>query len=388
MSGNILEDQQPDRVCPTKLTETDLDILADVERAVSQGRALKQWWEWTEAAGGYAERFELVREPDPQENSFGFFDSVNLDGSPLAVMGTVDDLLYDQPKTEPNERLCEEFREFILRYFMRVSSYRRPAAFVAPGQTLHGDVRPLLQPLSWCPESAQSQVGFGYSQCYYKLQGPGLVGKFSRRDEYAIVDLREIGRKYEWVVVKVRIFDFNMTFSPFGSDNMTLLFPRDEEIYLVISRDFITDENKPAPGLMGRYGFGYAFLNYREDRNMIARSQGVFGTGFQLINFSLDEEGRARVRLVLVVNRPDNIVSVDIDPVGWGFRLADIFSFGMLTRFLSPARDLVGRFAPKVTGFDPLAAYLSFARVVSGGLTTERLCMTRETLDKEILVQH
>jgi hypothetical protein len=46
------------------------------------------------------------------------------------------------------------------------------------------------------------------------------------------------------------------------------------------------------------------------------------------------------------------------------------------------------RLVPKVPGFDPLTAYVSFARAVSAGLTTERLCITRETLEKEILVQH
>ena len=34
--------------------------------------------------------------------------------------------------------------------------------------------------------------------------------------QYAIVDLREIGPTYDWVVLKVRIFDFRLSFQPFG----------------------------------------------------------------------------------------------------------------------------------------------------------------------------
>ncbi|MCA1593779.1 MAG: hypothetical protein LC754_14245 [Acidobacteria bacterium] len=374
--------------CPVELTAEDLALLEGVDKALADSVALKRWWEQTDAANSYDDRFDLIRQYNPRETCFGFFDEVPLADRTLRVMGTVGGVEYDQPKSAFDENLWAEFREFILHYFMRVSSYRRPAAFVEPGQTRHGDVGSMLQPLSWCPESEQTEVGFGYSQLYYKLRDSGVVGKFAQREEYAVVDLREIGEKYEWIVVKVSVFNFNLTFSPFGSNSMTIHFPHEEEIYLVMSRDFITHEENPTPGLAGRYGYGYAFLKRGVENTLFAGSSGIFKTGFQLINFSLDENGQSRARLTLVVNRPEQVLDVEIDPVGWSFKLADLMSFGLASRLLSPVKGVMEQLSPRLGSFDPVTAYISLASAVSAGLSTERLCISMETLEKEMLIRH
>ena len=41
--------------------------------------------------------------------------------------------------------------------------------------------------------------GFGFSQLYYKLRDGG-VARFPPEQEFAIVDVRELYSRYEWIV--------------------------------------------------------------------------------------------------------------------------------------------------------------------------------------------
>src|SRR6266705_3031052 len=253
-----------------ELTDDDRDLLNGVDRGLANGLALKRWWEETNATGSYAKRCELVREFNESQCSFAFFDEVSIDGQTLPIMGTVDQMLYDMQKDKPNEKLRDQFREFILHYFMRVSSYHPPAAIVATGEARHGDVQSFFQPLSWCPAGAYSLAGFGYSQHYFKLKDSGLVGKFRERDWYSIVDLREIGKTFEWIIVKVHIFDVPLAFKPFGPKSFAIELPQGEEFYLVISPEFVTCQDNPSADMLGRYGIGYAILQRGETRSVFA----------------------------------------------------------------------------------------------------------------------
>src|ERR1043166_2865611 len=87
----------------------------------------------------------------------------------------------------------EQIQEFVLHYFMRVSDFRQPEAYVAPEMVA---TTGWLERLSWCPQSRIDREGFGFRQQYYKLRSTGEIGKFPQQSETAIVDLRERGEKY------------------------------------------------------------------------------------------------------------------------------------------------------------------------------------------------
>ena len=112
-----------------------------------------------------------------------------------------------------------QIQEFVLHYFMRVSAFRQPEVYVESGRPT-----PIgcLESLSWCSEPNTLRQGFGFKQHFYKLRSTGEIGKFPEESETAIIDLRELGRKYEWIVVKVRIFDFNLRFKPFAPSALVL----------------------------------------------------------------------------------------------------------------------------------------------------------------------
>src|SRR5262249_16020698 len=159
--------------------------------------------------------------------------------------------------------------------------FRQPEAYVdhAPH-----NAPPFFSSLSGCPQPVIERVGFGFSQLYYKLRETGQIGRFTGADEHASVGLREIGVKYEWIVLKVRIFDFKFTFRPFGAEALELGLPLKEESYLVLSRDFITNEDRPRPGVLGEYGLGYAFIKNPVEE-MLAYGPGEFDAAIELINF-------------------------------------------------------------------------------------------------------
>jgi len=370
-----------------ELTDEDRVLLDGVYRALADGLALKRWWEQTNATRSYAKRFELVREFNESQSSYAFFDNVSFDGQTLPVMGTVDEMLYDRQKEKPGEELRDQFREFILHYFLRVSSYHPPVAIVQTGQSTHSDVQSFFQPLSWCPASAYSLAGFGYSQHYFKLRDSGLVGKFRERDWYSIVDLREIGKTFEWIIVKVHIFDMSLSFKPFGPRSFAIELPQAEEFYLVISPEFVTCQDNPTPDVLGRYGFGYAILRREVDRGIFAPSTDIFRTGFQILNFELDNRGQSRVQLVLVVNRPRRILDMDLNPVALGVGLVDLLSFGFASRILSPMSGVLERLSARIGNFDPVTTYMSLADTLSVGISAEQLCVSMETLEKQMLLE-
>ncbi len=364
------------------LNEQDCAVLERVETALADGRILKTWWEQTHTNNSYVDAFEIVREFNQAEDSFGFFDSVPMPQGVMPVMGTVDESLYDYSKRASIEDVRDEFREFVLRYFMRVSDYREPQAFTkARGRTKY------RTGLSWCPQEINSERGFGFSQHYYKLRETGEIGKFSPHNSNAIVDLREIGDKYEWIVLKVRIFNFNLDVPVPGTGETRLVIPLVEESYLVVSRDFVYNEDAPENDVVGRYGFGYAFIRSPET-GLLAYGPGEFNAAIELIRFTLHTDGTIRSRLVFLVNRPDNILNVTFDPIDWSFRAADFFSLGMTKIFFAPFRNMFQGMPFRINGVDPLSAYITVTNGLTGGAAAEEFCISHEQLEKTFLVQH
>jgi hypothetical protein len=371
------------------VTEKDRAILASVEQYLQDGILLKRWWEQADARG-YRERFELSRNFNRPDSSYGFFDEISLPEGTIPIMGNVQEMFYDQPRVPREMRgpaiewLQLQLREFVLHYFMRVSSFRQPEAFVESDRLAANDA---LGRFSWCTRDEIRRTGFGFSQLFYKLRATGEIGQFTGEAQSAIVDLREIGTKYEWIIAKVRIFDFSFRFKPAGPGGPEVVFGLNEESYLVLSRDFIADMDHPEPGVLGCYGIGYAFIK-SPDEALITYGPGQFDAAFESIQFRVLESGEIRVRMVFVVNRPRQIANVPIDPIGWGYWAANVFSLGLTSRIFANVKDLVDQLKIRVGSFDPVYAYLALINTLTAGWAGQNLCMSKEQLDKDFLAQH
>jgi hypothetical protein len=371
------------------LTDQDHLILDRVDGALADGQALKRWWD-QKYPDGFEEKFDLERAFNRPADSFGFFDQVELATGVLPVMGNFQNMFYDQPRTPANLNrqaagwMRDQIREFVLHYFMRVSAFRQPEVYVQSGQpALPG----YLQPLSWCPRPDVLRQGFGFKQCYYKLRNSGEIGKFSEQEETAIVDLREIGSRYEWIVVKVRIFDFSFGFKPFGSNGPELSVPLTEESYLVLGRDFILDEDNPSPDSLGRYGLGYAFIRDPAE-GLIGYGPGQFRAAIEIINFEISKRGDIHVSMIFVADRPERIANVSLNPVDWSFRLADFFSLGTSSKFLAPVKSTLEKIPTSVDSFDPVYGFVSLANTLTANQAAQQLCISRRQLEKDFLAQH
>ena len=158
-------------------SDVDQAILDNVDAFHADGLALQKWWEETDATNNYAQRFDLVHTYSKPDLSFGFFDNVELASGTHPIMGVVDEVFYDRPKTEGKtaassaEWMREQIREFVLGYFMRISHFRMSEKIVD-----HTNSTPsYLKAFSWKPEAEIMRKGMAFSQCYYKESNTGAM---------------------------------------------------------------------------------------------------------------------------------------------------------------------------------------------------------------------
>jgi hypothetical protein len=365
------------------------ELLAQVEPALRRGVEMLRWWEETNRRDDFHHHFELGRTFNEPEVGFGFFDRTRVGDVLMPVMGNFQSMFFDRPKsTRSGERAAVEWihrqaREFVLGYFMRVSDFQQPQGYI---HTWTPPMSFLFRPLSWCPDGRVQLGGFGFQQLYYKRRDDGRIGMFAPEEQFAIVDLRELVSRYEWIVVRVRIFDFQFSFRPFGSSFPGLVVPLEESSYLALSRELIVDEERPEPGVLGRYGVGYSFLKNPRP-GLLGYGPGEFDAAVERIVFEVADDGVIRVPMLFVANQPDRIVNLELDPLRLGARLTDLATLGLASRFFGGFQEALSASAPRGR-VDPVDAYIRFADFISGGLSSESLCIHREQLYKDFLVKH
>lgn len=373
----------------TSESQRDAEVLPRVPEYLAKGLALRRWWAEVERQGGPKTQFRLDRSFNRATRSYGFYGEAPVDGTMMPVMGNVQEMFYDQTRApaslgiESAEWMASQIREYVLHYFMRTSSFRQPEAYVDFSQPLPP---PALSRLSWCPAPRASQIGFGFTQLFYKLLGSGEVHAFQGFERNAIVDQREVGKKYEWLVLKVRIFDFNFRSRPFGANGPELVFGLNEESYLVVHQEFINDRENPYPTALGDYGIGYSFVR-SPNRSLFGYGPGEFDAAIELINFRVYKTGYVSVRMIFIANRPTSVTNIVVDPIDWTARLADTLSFGLASPLLTPARELFSQF-PLRFSVDPVVAYINAANALTGNYAADALCISMEELEKLFLVQH
>jgi hypothetical protein len=68
--------------------------------------------------------------------------------------------------------------------------------------------------------------------------------------------------------------------------------------------------------------------------------------------------------------------------------MADMMTFNMASRFMNPLKAAADRLPLRVNGIDPIAAYIWMANTVTGGMAGKQLGISKEVLEKRMLVQH
>ncbi len=402
-------------------TPEEQEILDQVEQSLSRSLALRDWWQAVDEDDGYRDRFPLTTTFNRPDGSFGFFSEAVLPQEPdlidsesskggegqaeaqpptRPVMGVVQEQFYDRPKIAAGRRpgedtseqrrqsalwMRDQIREFVLRYFMRVSDFSVPEVY-ARGQ--QGMLPWWLKPLAWGDQGESRSRGFGFEQIFFKTLD-GDIGRFPESQRFAVVDLRDLRMRYAWVVLKVDIFGFQFQLAPFGLDQPHGILPVPESTYVVISPDFVIDQELSSPGELGRFGFGYGFLPSPK-KKLFTYGPGRFDVGFQLFEFEARPDGEVLSRMAFVADRPEKILNLAADPVDLGVRAADAMSFGLASRFIRPFVDPENPRArpdePR-TPVGPVDAYVGMANLMTGGLAGRRLSITKKQLEIDFLVR-
>jgi len=379
----------PSQPWDTPEIQRNAALLAEVPEYLSRGQDLLRWWREMERTNGPRDKFPLERSFNQATRSFGFYGEAPVGGMLMPVMGNVQEMFYDQNRApaslgpESAQWMADEMREFVLKYWMRISSFRQPEAYIDESQPTPP---PALAPLSWCPRSRPDQLGFGFTQMFYKLVGMNEVRAFPTYNQKAIVDQRLVGKLYDWLFLKVRIFDFNFRARPLCDAGPELVFSLNEESNLVVHQDFINDKQNHLPGVLGDFGIGYSFVK-NPTPGPFGYGPGEFDAALELINFRVYKTGYVSVRMIFISNRPQRVTNVAVDPVRWGFRLADLFSFGITSRLFAPARDALEQLQLQFT-LDPVLGYVNATNAFSGNYAARNLCVSLEQLEKNFLVQH
>jgi len=383
---------QIDHASSDPLSRHDYAILNEVEGSLARGLQLKAWWDQTKAGGPGAKRFPTALTFNHPDFSFAFFGHAPVDGQTLPVLGDFQDLYFDRPKSPSvltraaADWLRRQIQEFALRYFARISSSDLPKAF-EPGAP--SPPAP-LNPFGLCPGKNIEKEGFGQTQLYYKLRESGLIGKFPESQRSAIVDMREIGTKYEWIVGDARMFGFNVSIVPFGSHLPYFEVPLQEGQLGVISRELITNNDDPQAGVLGEYGYGLATIKNTSYHTLVGYGPGYFDEGFMTFTWRVLAEGSIRVRLVFVANQPEHIVNPALDPINWVLKVADTASFGLSSRLLTPVQNAFNQLplAVKSALIDPVFGALALTNLLTFDQAAQQLCLSRRDVQKLFLFYH
>lgn len=366
-------------------------LLASAPSFLDLGLALYDWWKSASARNEFQDRFEETSVFNRPDTSFGFFDHARIGNETMRVMGNFQTVDYDRPKSPHAAQsvaadwMQVQVREFVLRYFMRVSDFREPEAYTPPSRRSFG---PPLDWLSLCPKRDPGEEGFGFSQLYYKLRGSEGVGQFPESERTAIVDLRDLGAVYDWIVLWVRIFDFQFRVSPFGSDLPGLMLPLRTASYLVMNPEFvILDDHPSALDELGRYGLGYAFIK-NPDLTVFGYGPGEFTAAFESIQFIVFKDGRVRVTLAFVSNVPERILNLSIDPFSWTAKVWDAGCRAVGLGPLAVAGDL-SRLSPlRGLKIDPVFGFTRAANFLTDGRAARDFCISERQILKEFLLKH
>ena len=372
------------------LSEIEQELMDAVPDALRDGVELLEWWQKADPSMDYREHYQETKTLNrPGDRSYGFFDTVELSSGTVPINGNVQEMFYDEPKAPPDyegaadQWMHQQIREFILKYFMRISDFRQPEL----AESGNGE------------KSSEPEVtGFGFSQVYYKLRETGEIGKFPEEGQEKIVELTEFQDKYEWIVLKNPIFGFGFEFRPFGALFDSLIGVSGPEVklpakvfnYLVISNDFVVNEEHEADpedpnAVRGRYGFGYAFVNDPEP-SVYGYGPGQLQPAFEQMIWEVRNSGEVRVRAAFVAQEPKGILQLSVDPLAWGFQFTKALG-GEVPDFLRPIKRAWDKLPLTNLTFDPVLPTVRLLNLLTVG-QAEKLGISKDQIIKEALFIH
>ncbi|MCP4660301.1 MAG: hypothetical protein GY856_33285 [bacterium] len=380
------------------LNSTEYDVFAQFDRSLTDSLEVFKWWLKTDREKTYRDKYDLMRQPASAGTNFGFLDVVPLSRGLLPVAGVIQDMFYDRSKgvegtsRETAEWMRDQVKEFVLHYFMRACSSRKAQIHVPPAE--RGTRSGPFSEFSMCPDPGAEKIGIGYKQLFYKEKKSGRLGRFPEAERKRIVDLRTIDHrdtkeaKYDWIMATVDIFDFGLAMQLGSFEGPELFLPVEETVFAILHPDFLVYEDDPAPGVLGEYGYGYAFIPSPELDSVFAYGPERLTSAFEYIHFRVLDNGEVWVKMAFVANYPRRILINASSLAELGLKVADGMSLGTASKVFRPMLAALNRTPLRYFQPAPVFASIDLLNFATAGLTGDLLAINRERLIKDVMSAH
>jgi hypothetical protein len=272
----------------------DRFLIRKCEDAIRDGVALERWCRRgdgarTEFGLDLEDTFVLPNRAD------GYFGSIRLSGTERSVMG------------------CRQHIEFA-RVSKRI------------------DVAPLLKDFvlgeflsraHWVNDDG-TPGGFDVTRSLYRTVD-GEYGEFTGDDRVGAMHWQDVGRKYRWVLLTIKLSDFVLRMGP-------LTRPMDEAVCVTPLPEFVRVAENPSPEYALEVAIGYPFIDYAPKPNFFGFGPGKFGIAVKLFTFYLTHDNRIRVVMEFAAApRAQKVFDFwGVDPVYGGADLLNTLTMGVI----------------------------------------------------------
>ena len=281
-------------VASSPLTGHERFLVEKCESAIRDGIALERW---CKKGGGDRTEFALdLNESFVLPNhANGYFGSINLHGTDRSVMG------------------CRQHVEFA-----RVD--RRLDAGPLLKEFVLGE---FLGSAHWANADGTPGV-FAVERCLYRTIG-GEHGRFEGDDRAGAMHWRDLGTRFRWVLLTIRLNDFLLQIGP-------VTRRMDEAVCVIPLPEFMRVVENPSPQYVLEVSIGYPFIDYAPIPNFFAFGPGKFGVAVKLFSFYLTRDNRIRVLMEFAAApRARKVFDFHgIDPVYGGAAIVKLMSLGLI----------------------------------------------------------
>ncbi len=281
---------------PDSFSAHEKFLVQKAEEAIVNGVELKDWYETRFDEGRINLTTIDIGKPFRLKNRVRvFFDTMKMHGTPTSIMGCVQEGEFTRLEGGSKRRML---REFVMKEF--------------------------LQRAHWTSEDGHPG-GFGIEQSLCRA-ADGSYQRIREGLRYSLLDLRELGPTFRWILLTVQIHDFVMEFGPIRKRFK-------EAACVVLDSAFTYSIENPTPDCEIEITIGYPFVDFAPIPNVFGFGPGKFGAAIKLYTFLAMRNGDVRTRMAfMAAPRCEKVFDFGKnvpDPVYGGAALASAVTFGL-----------------------------------------------------------
>jgi hypothetical protein len=282
-----------------RISSEKQQLLAGLaERGLREARPVFDWLQKALDTNS----LKLVELQRSQQASMeAFFDTIAVGGRSSTVMGCLQRIRFPWTKRE-SPAPTVDLKKWVQTRFMPEATWTHPDGL--PG-------------------------GFGYFPLLRRESSDGRVVPCGPNETSSDLDLSLVGSEFDWVTLRVEIYDFVRCVPAMRPHVRTLSRFIKEAAYITACRDFMQCRFPAKEIVVEECGLGYAFLPAVVHPNPFGYGPGRFGVALKLFRFAVLKNADVEVSMIfLSVPRSTAVLHLwGLDPVYGTARLLDFFTF-------------------------------------------------------------